>query len=121
MISTAPVGNTDRITARISVNLLRAGSGTRAKYSSTFFGPPLPVAEAFLPWLRTGLPLVEALAALLADFPTLPFVFLVRVMLQTLLPQVHAVACGRRCISSKRGLAWRIPGPTTRDARLFIP
>src|ERR1700736_5677253 len=108
MISTAPVGNTDRITARISVNLLRAGSGTRAKYSSTFFGPPLPVAEAFLPWLRTGLPLVEALAALLADFPTLPFAFLMRAMLQTLLPQVHAVACGRRCISRNAG---RIPGP----------
>src|SRR3984893_15448594 len=118
MISTAPVGNTDRITARISFNLLRADSGTRAKYSPTFFGPPLPVAEAFLPWLRTGLPLVEALPTLLADFPTLPFAFLMRAMLQTLLPQVHAVACGRRCIPRNAG---RMPGPAPRAARLFIP
>jgi hypothetical protein len=37
MASLASEGTTDRIMARIFFRVLRAGSGTRARYSSTFF------------------------------------------------------------------------------------
>src|SRR5208282_2916534 len=38
MVSVASGGTADRIVARILFNVLRAGSGTRARYSSTFLG-----------------------------------------------------------------------------------
>src|SRR5437660_359582 len=69
MVSVASGGTADRIAARILFKVLRAGSGTPARYSSTFFGAPLP-------------------------FPTklrLPdFTFFMRAMLQELPLQVHA-------------------------------
>src|ERR1700688_3655480 len=50
MVSVASGGTADRIAARILFKVLRAGSGTRARYSSTFFGAPLPfTAELRLP------------------------------------------------------------------------
>src|SRR6266566_3968018 len=44
MASVAPAGAADRIAARTLFKVLRAGSGTRARYSSTFFGATLPFA-----------------------------------------------------------------------------
>src|ERR1022692_471883 len=44
MASVASGGTADRIAARILFNVLRAGSGTAARYSSTFFGATLPFA-----------------------------------------------------------------------------
>src|SRR6266403_2112511 len=44
MVSVASGGTVDRIAARILVKVLRAGCGTPARYSSTFFGAPLPFA-----------------------------------------------------------------------------
>src|SRR6266704_4682529 len=50
MVSVASGGTADRMAARILFKLLRAGSGTPARYSSTFFGAPLPfAAEPRLP------------------------------------------------------------------------
>src|SRR2546428_1970883 len=50
MVSAASGGPADRITPRILFKVLRAGSGTRARYSSIFFGAPLPfAAELRLP------------------------------------------------------------------------
>src|SRR6266446_10094256 len=69
MVSVACGGTTERIAARILFKVLRAGSGTPARYSSTFFGAPL----AFATELR------------------LPnFTFFMRAMLQELPLQVHA-------------------------------
>jgi hypothetical protein len=39
--SLASAGTAARIVARILLNVPRAGSGTRAKYSSTLFGAPV--------------------------------------------------------------------------------
>ena len=44
MVSMACGGTADRIAARIFCKVLRAGSGTPAKYSSTFFGRLWPRA-----------------------------------------------------------------------------
>src|SRR5260370_34517005 len=44
MASVASSGTADRIIARILIRVLRAGSGTPARYSSTFFGATLPLA-----------------------------------------------------------------------------
>src|SRR5437660_8845435 len=44
MASVTPAGAADRIAARTLFKVLRAGSGTRARYSSTFFGATLPFA-----------------------------------------------------------------------------
>src|SRR5437667_686548 len=44
MVSVASGGAADRIAARILFKVLRAGSGTPARYSSTVFGGPLPFA-----------------------------------------------------------------------------
>src|SRR5438128_1576531 len=49
MVSVASAGTADRIAARILFNVLRAGSGTPPRYSSTVFGAPLPFA-AELRW-----------------------------------------------------------------------
>src|SRR2546429_71325 len=50
MVSPASAGTADRIAARSLFKVLRAGSGTPARYSSTFFGAPLPfAAERRLP------------------------------------------------------------------------
>lgn len=69
MVSVASDGTADRIAERILFKVLRAGSGTPARYSSTFFGAPLPFAtELRLP----------------------DFTFFTRAMLQELPPQVHA-------------------------------
>src|SRR6266567_3623896 len=69
MVSVASGGTADRIAARILFKVLRAGSGTPARYSSTFFGAPAPFAAG----------------------PRWPdFTFFMRVMLQGLPLQVHA-------------------------------
>src|SRR5207245_3040536 len=69
MVSVASGGTTDRIVARILFRVQRAGSGTPARYSSTFFGAPLPfAAELRLP----------------------DFTFFMRAMLQEPPLQVHA-------------------------------
>src|SRR6266566_8845321 len=57
MVSVASGGAKDRITARILFKVLRAGSGTRATYSSTSFGAALrfaaePRARAFAFFIR---------------------------------------------------------------------
>src|SRR5271165_3544021 len=44
MVSVASGGTADRIAARILFKVLRAGSGTPARYSSTFLGARLPLA-----------------------------------------------------------------------------
>src|SRR5271165_5782435 len=44
MTPDASGGTADRIAARTLFNVLRAGSGTPARYSSTFFGAALPFA-----------------------------------------------------------------------------
>src|SRR5579872_6238485 len=44
MVSVASNGAAERIAARIVFRVLRAGSGTRARYSSTFFTPSLALA-----------------------------------------------------------------------------
>src|SRR6266849_6606450 len=69
MVSVASGGTADRIAARILFKVLRAGSGTPARYSSTFFGAPSPFgAELRLP----------------------DFTFFMRAMLRELPLQVHA-------------------------------
>src|SRR5438105_10918518 len=69
MVSVASGGTADRIAARILFKVLRAGSGTPARYSSTFFGAPAPFAAG----------------------PRWPgFTFFMRAMLQGLPFQVHA-------------------------------
>src|SRR5271167_477243 len=45
MTSVASGGTTDRITERTFSKVLRAGSGTPARYSSTFFGAVLPFID----------------------------------------------------------------------------
>src|SRR6266403_1375881 len=71
MVSVASGGTVDRIAARILFKVLRAGSGTPARYSSTFFGAPLPfAAELRLP----------------------DFTFFMRAMLQEAPIQVYASA-----------------------------
>src|SRR5437879_9653522 len=65
MVSVASGGTADRIAARILFKVLRAGSGTPARYSSTFFGAPAPFAAGprwpdftfFMPGMLQGLPL----------------------------------------------------------------
>src|SRR6266702_3035423 len=69
MVSVACGGTADRIAARILFKVLRAGCGTPARYSSTFFGAPLPFAT------KLRLP---------------DFTFFMRAMLQELPLQVHA-------------------------------
>src|SRR6267378_5107881 len=50
MDSVASGGKADRIAAQILLKVPRAGSGTPARYSSPFFGAPLPfAAELRLP------------------------------------------------------------------------
>src|SRR5579864_509564 len=50
MASVASGGTVERMSARIFIKVLRAGWGTAATYSSTFFGGPLPfAAELRLP------------------------------------------------------------------------
>src|SRR5260370_3959751 len=44
MVSVAAAGTAERIAARIWFNVPRAGSGIRARYSSTFLGAPLLIA-----------------------------------------------------------------------------
>src|SRR5713226_1948186 len=44
MVSVASRGAADRIAARTLFKVLRAGSGTPARYSSMLFGAPLPFA-----------------------------------------------------------------------------
>src|SRR5437870_4649864 len=44
MASVASAGTTDRITARTLLKVLRAGSGTAARYASTVVGGVLPFA-----------------------------------------------------------------------------
>src|SRR6266566_1977664 len=69
MVSVVPGGTAVRIAARTLFNVLRAGSGTPARYSSTFFGAPLPFAE---------------------ERRSCNFTFFMRAMLQELPRQVHA-------------------------------
>ncbi len=45
MTSVPSGGTADRIVARILFKVLRAGSGTPARYSSTFLGATLPFAD----------------------------------------------------------------------------
>src|ERR1035437_2756210 len=49
MASVVSGGTTDRIVARILFRMVRAGSGTAAMYSSTFFGTTLPCRIARIP------------------------------------------------------------------------
>src|SRR5437667_9155393 len=69
MVSVASGGTAERIAARILFKVLRAGCGTPARYSSTFFGAPLPFA---------------------AELRLLDFTFFMREMLRELPLQVHA-------------------------------
>src|SRR6266446_2989906 len=65
MVSVASGGTADQIAARILFKVLRAGSATPARYSSTFFGAPLPFAAElrlpdftfFMPAMLQELPL----------------------------------------------------------------
>ena len=57
MAPVASGGTAARIAARILFNVLRAGSGSRARYSSIFFGAPLLFAAGarwldFTPFMR---------------------------------------------------------------------
>src|SRR5271157_45283 len=69
MTSVASGGAADRIAARILFNVLRAGSGTPARYSSTFFGVTLPFAAVprspeftFFIWVSlTPVPVIQYL------------------------------------------------------------
>src|SRR6266478_6033774 len=71
MVSVASGGTVDRMAARTLIKVLRAGSGTPARYSSTSFGAPLPfAAELRLP----------------------DFTFFMRAMLQEAPIQVYASA-----------------------------
>src|SRR6266568_1517268 len=74
MVSVASGGTTDRIAARILFKVLRAGSGTPARYSSTFFGTT---------FCGVGLPFA-------AELRLPEFSFFTRAMLQELPLQVHA-------------------------------
>src|SRR6266568_8640076 len=76
MVSVASGGTTERIAARILFNVLRAGSGTPARYSSTFFGAPLPFA---------------------AELRLQEFTFFTRAMVQERPLQVHAPGNRRKC------------------------
>src|SRR5882724_6630867 len=69
MVSVVPGGTAVRIAARTLFNVLRAGSGTPARYSSTFFGAPLPFGE---------------------ERRSCNFTFFMRAMLQELPCQVYA-------------------------------
>src|ERR1700722_11913308 len=51
MTSVVAFGTTDRITVRKCFNAPRAGSGTPARYSSTFFAATLPFIQVRLPHL----------------------------------------------------------------------
>src|SRR2546428_12785967 len=69
MVSVVPGGTAVRIAARTLFKVLRAGSGTPARYSSTSCGAPLPFAAE-------------------PRFPD--FTFFMRAMLQEFPSQVHA-------------------------------
>src|SRR6266581_9333155 len=85
MVSVASGGAKDRITARILFKVLRAGSGTRATYSSTSFGAALRFA---------------------AEPRALGFAFFIRGILQKRSFQVHASD------SSVRAGHYTTPPPT---------
>src|SRR5579863_233508 len=66
MTSVASGGTVDRIAARTLFNVLRAGSGTAARYSSTFFGLVLFISDARVPGIADfGRPGAQALADVL--------------------------------------------------------
>src|SRR5580700_7548711 len=75
MISVASGGAAERMTARISFKVLRAGSGTPARYSSIVLGARLGFA---------------------VKVPLAGFAFFIRAMLQELSPQLHQKAGLRR-------------------------
>src|SRR5438128_5236701 len=103
MVSVASGGTTDRIAARILFKVLRAGSGTPARYSSKFFGAPLAfAAELRLP----------------------EFSFFTRAMLQELPLQVHAPdnrAAVRRENGPPTGGVGRKPEPGGWAAARVLP
>src|ERR1019366_10755919 len=74
MISVASGGTAARIAERILFNVVRAGSGTPARYSSMLVGAPFPFAAE-------------------VRIPT--FAFFMGAMLPELLLQIHA--CDQRC------------------------
>src|SRR5580704_462400 len=67
MVSVASDGTADRIATRILFRVLRAGCGTPARYSSTFFATLLPFAadlrlpdcSLFMPTMLQELPLPD--------------------------------------------------------------
>jgi len=100
MVSVASGGTADRIAARILFKVLRAGSGTPARYSSTFFGAPLPfAAELRLP----------------------DFTFFMRAMLQELPLQVHApdhhAAVRHEKCHSLKSIRTNPPAPPSKSQR----
>src|SRR5258708_297499 len=74
MASVAPGGTAERIAARILFKVPRAGSGTRARYSSTLFAAPLLFA---------------------AELRSADFAFFMREMLQEARNRVHAREMGK--------------------------
>src|SRR5271157_1460513 len=72
MASVASCGTAERIAARTFFRVLRAGFGTPARYSSTFFGTMPPFA---------------------AEPRALGFAFFIAEIVQRLLLQVHLIRC----------------------------
>src|SRR5579872_757692 len=87
MTSFVSGGTTDRITARTLFNVLRAGSGITARYSSTVLARDI-VLEARLVFKTC---LLFAAELLLPDFA-----FFMRVMLQEAMDQVHGCERNRK-------------------------
>src|SRR5882762_9793925 len=84
MVSVASAGTAERIAARSLFKVLRAGCGTPARYSSTFFGAPWPfAAERRLP----------------------DFSFFMQAMLQRLPLQAHGPRPPRAAVHVKNSMA----------------
>src|SRR5271157_1738586 len=71
MTSVASGGAADRIVARILFKVLRAGSGTPARYSSTFFGVTLPFAA-----VPRSLEFAFVIRVILTPVPVIQYLFL---------------------------------------------
>jgi hypothetical protein len=96
MASVVSRGTADRMAARIFFKVPRAGSGTPARYSSTLFGAPLPLA---------------------AELRLPGFTFFMREMLQEAPIQVYASARREAVLDgtgTESNIGWKLASASVR-------
>src|SRR5258708_2630146 len=98
MASVASGGTADRIAGRTLFKVLRAGSGTPARYSSTFFGATFLFA---------------------AELRSPAFAFFIQAILQGRSPQIHVSRYHAPVRREKRRSAYRFIGPDGCDSTML--